>query len=82
MSLGNAPEDKLIIGMGIENPVLQHGYIGMGAFRDRLSPVEDGFVAAQTLGSLGCQDAGQQVQSFNIAVEEPGILLVIELLEL
>ena len=78
MALGDAPEDELVVGMRVQNSVLQDGNVGVGAFGDDLTPVEHGLRAPGAVRPLGGHDIAEQIQGFDVAVEEAGVLLVVQ----
>ena len=78
VALGDAPENELVVGMGIQNPVLQDGDVGMGAFGDDVAPVENGLRASGAVRPLGGHHIAQQIQGFDVAVEEAGVFLVVK----
>ena len=45
VALGDAPKNGLVVGMRVQNSVLQDGNVGVGAFGDDLTPVEHGLRA-------------------------------------
>ena len=78
VALGDAPEDELVVGMGVQNSVLQDGNVGVGAFGDDLTPVEHSLRAPGAVRPLGGHHIAEQIQGFDVAVEEAGVLLVVK----
>ena len=74
MGLGDAAQDKFIVGMRIKYAVLQDRNIGVGTLGHNITAVEYGLLHADALSLLCCDHAGQQVQRLDVAVIKTGIL--------
>ena len=73
MGLGDAPQDELIVGVGVEDTIFQDRHIGVSALGHDVATMEHGLLYADALGVLGGNYAGQQVQRFDVAVIKTGV---------
>ena len=74
MLAGDAGEDELVGGRGLEHAVLQDGDVAVSALGDPAAPVEDGLVTAPLHGTLVGQHAGDEVQGLDVAQLEADVL--------
>ena len=71
---GDAGEDQLVGGGGLEHPILQNGDVAVGTLGDPAAPVEDGLVTAPLHGPLVGQHAGDEVQGLDVAQLKADVL--------
>ena len=71
----NARKNQIVRRSRVENSILQDMAVAMGTFRHTVASVEHRFLASCFLCFLGSHDTGQQIQGFDVAVKETGVLL-------
>ena len=74
MRLGDAAQDELVVGMRVEDAVLQDRYVRVGAFGHDAVTVQDrlGHTCSRCL--LGVQHRREQVERLEVVVAEPPVL--------